>query len=151
LVGAALAWSCQSLHSRLAASAALAATACATVGLLMAAGPDALARGGGTRHLIARLPAAQAAAAPPIAAYRAPPSTAFYGGRRAATGRIAELRAPAEVAAFVAANPGGHLVVDARFEEEVAPALPPDYRVLHATTTLPESGRLAAEPPARVR
>lgn len=163
LVGAAAAWSCQSLRSRLAASAALAATACATVGLLMAAGPDALARGAGTRHLIARLPAARAAAASPIAAYRAPPSTAFYGGRRAATGRIADLRAPAEVAAFVAANPGGHLVVDARFEQEVAPALPPDYRVLHATTTLPESrrlllvgpatppGRLAAEPAARVR
>jgi hypothetical protein len=33
-------------------------------------------------------------------------------------------------------------VIDARFEAEVGPALPPHYRVLHATTTLPESRRL---------
>ena len=141
LAGAALAWACQSLHSRLAASAALAATACATIGLLMAAGPGALSRAGGMRQLIARMPAA-APGVLPIAGYRAPPSTAFYGGLRATDGRIAELCAPAEVVAFIAAHPRAHLVVDARFEEEVAPALPPHYRVLHATTTLPESRRL---------
>ena len=141
LVGAALAWACQSLHSRLAASAALAATACATVGLLMAAGPAALGRAGGMRNLIARMPAA-APGELPIAGYRAPPSTAFYGGRRAADGRITELQAPAEVVAFIADHPGAHLIIDARFEEEVAPALPSSYRVLHATTTLPESRRL---------
>ena len=141
LAGAALAWACQSLHSRLAASAALAATACATVGLLMAAGPAALGRAGGMRNLIARMPAA-APGELPIAGYRAPPSTAFYGGRRAADGRITELQAPAEVVAFIADHPGAHLIIDARFEEEVAPALPSSYRVLHATTTLPESRRL---------
>lgn len=141
LAGAALAWACQSLHSRLAASAALAATACATVGLLVAAGPGALGRAGGMRHLIARMPAA-APGELPIAGYRAPPSTAFYGGRLAADGRITELQAPAEVVAFLDAHPRAHLIVDARFEEEVAPALPPHYRVLHATTTLPESRRL---------
>ena len=141
LAGAVLAWACQSLHSRLAASAALAGTACLTVGLLMAAGPGALGRAGGTRQLIARLP--PAAPGPlPIASYRAPPSTAFYGGRLAADGRIADLREPAAVAAFIDTNPGAHLVVDARFEAEVSAALPAHYRVLHATTALPESRRL---------
>jgi 4-amino-4-deoxy-L-arabinose transferase-like glycosyltransferase len=141
LAGAALAWACQSLHSRLAASAALAATACATVGLLMAVGPAALGHAGGTRHLIARMPAA-APGGLPIAGYRAPASTAFYAGRLAADGRIADLREPAQVVAFIDAHPRGHLVVDARFEAEVTAALPPHYRVLHATTTLPESRRL---------
>ncbi|MEJ1715160.1 hypothetical protein SMA37_26460, partial [Escherichia coli] len=78
----------------------------------------------------------------PIAGYRAPPSSAFYGGRLGTDGRIADLREPAQVAAFIADHPGAHLIIDARFEEEVAPALPPHYRVLHATTTLPESRRL---------
>jgi hypothetical protein len=141
LAGAALAWACQSLHSRLAASAALAATACATVGLLMATAPGTLGRAGGTRQLIARMPAT-APGRLPIAAYRAPPSTAFYGGRLATDGRIADLREPAEVVAFVDAHPHAHLVVDARFEAEVTAALPAHYRVLHATTTLPESRRL---------
>ena len=141
LAGAALAWACQSLHSRLAASAALAATACATVGLLMATAPGTLGRAGGTRQLIARMPAT-APGRLPIAAYRAPPSTAFYGGRLATDGRIADLREPAEVVAFVDAHPHAHLVVDARFEAQVTAALPAHYRVLHATTTLPESRRL---------
>ena len=44
--------------------------------------------------------------------------------------------------AFIDANPRAHLVVDARFEAEVSAALPADYRVLHTTTTLPESRRL---------
>lgn len=151
LAGAAVAWVCQSLHSRLAASATLAATACATVGLLMSAGPPALGRAGGTRQLMARLPAAGPTGGVPVAAYRAPPSTAFYGGRLATDGRIADLWNPAEVTAFVAANPGAHLVVDARFEEQVGQAVPPHYRVLHATTTLPESRRLILLGPATER
>jgi hypothetical protein len=107
----------------------------------MAVAPAALGQAGGTRHLIARMPAGPPGRLP-IAAYRAPPSTAFYAGRLAADGRISDLSEPAEVAAFIDANPGGHLVVDARFEAEVTAALPPHYRVLHATTTLPESRRL---------
>jgi 4-amino-4-deoxy-L-arabinose transferase-like glycosyltransferase len=140
LVGAVVAWTCQSLHSRLAASAALAATACATVAALMSVGPAAIGRTGGTRQLVARLEAVNAGG--PIAAYRAPPSTAFYAGRLMPAGSIADLHAPAEVVGFLDANPGAHLVIDARFEAEVGPALPPHYRVLHATTTLPESRRL---------
>jgi 4-amino-4-deoxy-L-arabinose transferase-like glycosyltransferase len=148
LAGAATAWLCQSLRSRIAASGMLAATACTTVGLLLAVAPTAMARAGNTRHLISRLPAAGAGGAVPVASYRAPPSTAFYGGRLAADGRIADLREPAEVAAFVAAHPGAHLIVDARFEEQVGQALPQHYRVLHTTTTLPESRRLLLMGPA---
>lgn len=152
LVGAAVAWICQSLHSRLAAAGALAATACGTVAVLVSVGPAAIGRVGGTRHLVARLEAVDARG--PIAAYRAPPSTAFYAGRLAAAGSIVDLEAPTEVAAFIDAHPGAHLVIDARFEAEVGPALPPHYRVLHATTTLPESRRLLlvgpAAPPARL-
>lgn len=138
LAGAAAAWACQSRQARFAASAALAATACATVGLLVSVGPAALGRGGGTRHLIAQLPAD----AGPIAAYRTPPSTAFYAGQRMPTGSITDLREPAEVAAFLAAHPRAHLLIDARFEASLGPALPPHYRVLHAATTLPESRRI---------
>jgi 4-amino-4-deoxy-L-arabinose transferase-like glycosyltransferase len=146
LVGAAAAWVCQSRHSRFAASAALAATACATVGVLMSVGPAALGRAGGARDLIAHLPAGASAA--PIAAYRTPPSTAFYAGRLMPTGSIADLREPSDVAAFLAAHPGAHLVIDARFEASLGPALPPHYRVLHATTTLPESRRILLLGPA---
>jgi 4-amino-4-deoxy-L-arabinose transferase-like glycosyltransferase len=146
LAGAAIAWACQSLHSRLAASAALAATACATVALLVSVGPAALGRSGGTRQLVARLAAINAGG--PIAAYRAPPSTAFYAGRLRPAGSIADLQAPAEVVDFLDTHPGAHLVIDARFEEELGPALPPHYRVLHAATTLPESRRILLVGPA---
>ena len=148
LAGAALAWSCQSLRSRIAASAVLAGTACITVAALLAAGPAALGRAGGTRQLIARIPTGHAAGTPPVAAYRAPPSTAFYGGRLMPGGSIVDLRTPVELTAFIAANPRAHVVVDARFEESLAACWPEDYRVLHATTALPESRRLLLVGPA---
>ena len=147
LVGAALAWACQSLRSQLAASAVLAGTACVTVALLAAAGPAAVSAGRGTRELVSRLPM-EGQAPPPLASYRAPPSAAFYAGRLADAGRIADLRARDDLADFLAAHPRAHLLVDARFEAEVGQVLPADYRVLHATTTLPESRRLLLMGPA---
>ncbi len=148
VVGAAIAWRCQALRSRLAASGALAATACATVALLMAAGPELLGRAGGTRHLLTRLPATESAAMP-IATYRGtPPSTAFYGGLLTPDATVPELRLPAEVAAFVDEHPDAHLILDAQFEAEVTAALPRRYHVLHATTALPESRHLLLVGPA---
>ena len=146
LAGAAVAWSCQSLHSRLAASAALAVTACATVGMIVSVGPVAVGRAAGMRELVARLEEGHTGG--PIAAYRAPPSAAFYAGRLVPAGSLADLQAPAEVVTFIDAHPGSHLVIDARFEQELAPVLPPHYRVLHATTTLPESRRVLLVGPA---
>ena len=60
----------------------------------------------------------------------------------AAHGRVTELLTPADVATFLTANPDAPLVVDARFEPQVAPLLPAGYHVLGATTALPESRRL---------
>lgn len=140
LLGGGLAWMCQSLISRRSAVACWAATAAASVGLLVAVGPTALARGGSTRHLLAHLPSD--GISQPIASYRAPPSTSFYGGLVADGGRVVPLEEPAEVAAFLAEHPGAPIVVDARFAASVAAALPPHYRVLRTTTALPESRKL---------
>ena len=106
----------------------------------MAIGPGSLGRTGGTRHLLARLPAA--GIAHPIACYRAPASITFYAGLVAADGEVADLDEPAEVAAFVAAHPGAPVVVDARWEDLVAAELPPDYAVMREVTVLPEARRL---------
>jgi len=142
VVGAMLAWRCHSLRSRIAASATFAATACLTVGLIVSLAPEALGRRGGPRQLLAATAAGRAAGPTTIGAYRTPPSIAFYGGRLAADGRVTELLTPADVATFLTANPDAPLVVDARFEPQVAPLLPAGYRVLGATTALPESRRL---------
>ncbi len=140
LAGGFLASRFQTHSSRLAASGCWAATACGTVAILMAVGPASLGRGGGTRHLLARLPAA--GIAHPIASYRAPASTSFYAGLVAAGGTVTELDEPAEVVAFVATHPGAPLVVDARFASQVAAELPDHYQVLRAVTVLPESREL---------
>ena len=140
LAGGLLASRFQMYSSRLAASGCWAATACGTVAILVAAGPASLGRTGGTRHLIARLPAE--GIPQPIASYRAPASTSFYGGLIAAGGTVAELDEPAEVVAFVHNHPGAPLVVDARFETQVAAELPDNYHVLRAVTVLPESRKL---------
>jgi 4-amino-4-deoxy-L-arabinose transferase-like glycosyltransferase len=140
LVGGLLASRFQTHSSRLAASGCWAATAWGTVALLMAVGPVSLGRSGGARHLLARLPAG--GIPQPIASYRAPASTSFYASLIAAEGRVAELENPAEVVAFVAAHPGAPLVVDARFEDQVAAELPARYQVLRAVTVLPESREL---------
>jgi len=140
LVGGLVAWASQSLSSRRAAAIAWAATAVASVGLLVTLGPTALGTNRGTRHLLARLPAA--GIPHPIASYRAPPSTSFYGGLLAAGAAVADLEEPAEVAAFVAEHPGAPLVVDARFAESLAAVLPPGYRILRTATALPESRQL---------
>jgi hypothetical protein len=50
---------------------------------------------------------------------------------------VPNLAGPAEAAAFVADNPGGHVVVNARFEETFARALPPHYAVLRSSTSFP--------------
>lgn len=140
LAGGIMAWACQSLSSRQAAGACWAATAAASVGLLVTIGPGVLGRDGGTRHLLAALP--PHGISQPIASYRAPPSTSFYAGRLTNGGTVTWLEEPAEVEAFLAKHPGAPLVVDGRFAESIAAALPPDYRRLRETTTLPESRHL---------
>jgi len=123
-----------------AAAAAWAATACGTVALLAALGPAGFGHSGGTRHLLARLPAEGIDG--PIAAYRAPASTTFYAGLIAADATVADLEEPAQVAAFVAEYPAAPLVVDARWADLVAAELPEHYGVLRAVTVLPESRNL---------
>ena len=156
IVGAGLAWGCQSLSSRIAASGAWAATACGTVALLLAAGPAGIAHVGGTRQLVSSLP--QAGAAVPIASFGAPASAVFYAGRLTPCGSVEELAEPAAAATFISEHPGAHLVVDARYEEQVSAALPRDYGVLRAATSFPTSQQVlligprrhGAEPPARL-
>jgi len=137
LAGGLFAWASQSLLSRRAAAAAWAATACGTVAILVSLGPMAFGHSGGTRHLLARLPAEGIDG--PIAVYRAPASTTFYAGLVAADATVADLDEPAEVAAFVAEHPDAPLVVDARWAALVAAELPEHYGVLRAVTVLPES------------
>ena len=156
IAGAAAAWACQSLASRIAAGAVWATTACATVALLAAFGPGALGRAGGTRDLVAGLHRHDGEAVR-VATLRAPASAAFYAGRVTAGGAVTELAAPAAAAAFVAEHPGAHLVVDARFEESLARALPSDYVVLGAASSFPSAKRVlllgpprGSPPPARV-
>lgn len=146
LAGAAVAAACHAAGSRPRAAATFAATACLTVALLVSLAPEALGRRGGPRHLLAELAAAPGT--PSIGVFRGPPSIAFYGGRLAADGRVTELRMPADVTRFLAANPAAPLVVDARFESLVTPVLPADYRLLGTTTTLPTSRRLLLLGPA---
>ncbi len=140
LAGGILAWACQSLSSRQAAGVCWAATAAASVGLLVAIGPAVIGGTGGTRHLLACLPAS--GIGQPIASYRAPPSTSFYGGLVADRGTVTWLEEPSEVTAFLAKHPGAPLVVDGRFAESLTACLPADYRPLRETTTLPESRHL---------
>ena len=147
LAGGLFAWASQSLSSRRAATAAWAATACASVAILVTLGPASLGRTGGARHLLARLPAD--GISHPIACYRAPASTSFYAGLVAADGEVAALEEPAEVAAFVAAHPGAPVVVDARWEELVAAELPADYAVMRAVTVLPAARRLVLFGPTK--
>jgi len=155
IVGALAAWACQSLSSRIAATSAWAATACGTVGLLLAIGPSAVGRVGGMRDLVAGLGRRQDAALP-IATFKVPASAVFYAGRVTTCGAVEELAAPAAAAAFVADNPRAHLVVDARFEDEVTAALPPEYGVLRTATSFPSARQMLLvgpkddEPPARL-
>lgn len=154
VLGGLAAWAGQSLASRRAAAVAWTATACGTVAILVAAGPAGFGHAGGTRHLLARLPAA--GIDQPIAAYRAPASTAFYGGLVAADARVADLDDPAAVASFVADNPDAPIVVDARWDDLVAAVLPDHYGILRTVTVLPESRELVlfgplVAPPAAPR
>jgi 4-amino-4-deoxy-L-arabinose transferase-like glycosyltransferase len=146
LAGGVVAWACQSLSSRRAAGFCWAGTAAASVGLLVTIGPGVLGRDGGTRHLLASLP--PEGISQPIASYRAPPSTSFYAGRLTDGGCVTWLEEPSEVEAFLAKHPGAPLVVDGRFAESIAAALPADYRPLRETTTLPESRHLILFGPA---
>lgn len=136
VAGAAAAWVAQSAGQRRHAATIWAASACCTVGLLVAIGPTCMGRAGGTRQLFTDVPAA-AAGPVPIASFGAPASAVFYAGRIAPAGRVPNLSGPAEAAAFVAENPGGHVVVNARFEEKFARALPADYGVLRSSSSFP--------------
>jgi len=147
VLGAAVAWACQSGASRQAAAAAWAATACGTVAVLVAVGPDCMGHAGGTRRLVAEIGAATTA--PPLASFAAPASASFYAGRVAGPRGVTPLAHPAEAAAFVTANPGGHVVVNARFEETVLANLPDDYGVLDAATSFPSSQRVLLIGPQR--
>ena len=130
------AWKAQSLTSRIAASATWAATAAATIGLLLALGPSAAGHAGGTRQLLAGLPSSTTSAVP-IASFAAPASAVFYAGRVAEDGCVPPLQRPADAAGFVAEHPGAHLVIDARFEAEVTAGLPPHYGVLRTAAAFP--------------
>ncbi|MFM7207318.1 MAG: ArnT family glycosyltransferase [Planctomycetaceae bacterium] len=141
LAGAAVAWRCQSLCSRIAASSAWAATACCTIGLLLAAGPAALGTAGGTRDLVATL-GRPGRPHVPVGLFNAPASAAFYASRATGCGAVHDLAEPAAAAAFVASHPGAHLVVDAHYEEPVTAALPPHYRVVRAATSFPTGRRV---------
>jgi len=143
LCGAACAWSCQSRGSRFTAAAVWAATACGTVGLLIAVGPSCLGSAGGTRQLVAQLESCAARGPIHVGSYRAPPSTSLTE-----SGSVTELRTPPQVAAFLAAHPRAHLVVDARFASQVGKVLPPGHRVLNAVTSLPSARRLLLVGPA---
>lgn len=136
LLGAAVAWACQSLSSRFAASATWATVACGTLGLLLAIGPACLGHVGGTRQLLAAVPDHDRSATP-IASFRAPASAVFYAGRVSPTGTVTQLGKPSELVAFLADNPGGHLVVNARFEKQVVAKLPQNYGVLRTATSFP--------------
>jgi 4-amino-4-deoxy-L-arabinose transferase-like glycosyltransferase len=140
LAGGLFAWASQSLSSRRAAAAAWAATACASVAIMVTLGPASVGRSGGARHLLTRLPGDRIPH--PIACYRAPASTSFYAALAATSGKVAALEEPAEVAAFIAAHPGAPVVADARWEDLVAAELPADYGVMRAVTVLPEGRRL---------
>jgi len=155
ILGAAAAWACPSLSSRIAAGAAWATTACGTVGLLLAIGPAAMGHAGGTRDLLASLRSRGVTEAP-IATLRAPASAAFYAGCVTASGAVEELTDAAAAAAFVAEHPGAHLVVDARFEAPVTAGLPATYGVLRTASSFPTAKRVLLlgpkppQPPARL-
>lgn len=136
LAGAAAALVCQHYASRAAATAAWAATACGTVGLLVAVAPAAVAHAGGTRHLVADLSAAGSSPVP-IASFAAPASAVFYAGRIAPAGQVPRLDDPADAATFIAGNPGAHLVIDARHEQRITASLPAGYGVLRSATSFP--------------
>jgi 4-amino-4-deoxy-L-arabinose transferase-like glycosyltransferase len=137
--GAMVAWRCQSAEARLPASAAWAATACGTVAILVAVGPHCMGHAGGTRRLVAKLSDTDA---PPLASFGVPASATFYANRRAGPRGVTPLEHPTQAAAFVAANPGGHVVVNARFEETALANLPSHYGVLDAVTSFPSSQRV---------
>ncbi len=136
MAGACAAWASQTLGSRIAASSVWAATATATVGLLLACGPAAVAHVGGSRQLISSLPSAVASPVP-IASLKVPASAVFYAGRIATQGTVQELSDPTAAATFVAENPGAHLVINARFEEQVSSVLPDHYGVLRTAASFP--------------
>jgi 4-amino-4-deoxy-L-arabinose transferase-like glycosyltransferase len=156
LGGAGIAWAAQSLSSRRAASATWAAVACGTLALLLTVGPACVGHVGGTRQLMAAVREHERATTP-IASFRAPASAVFYAGRIAPTGTVPQLAKPSEAATFVADNPGGHLVVNARFEKQVVSKLPPHYGVLRAATSFPSlqevlliGPRTSADAPSRL-
>ena len=142
VIGAAVAWHSQTLRSRQTASATWAATACATVGLLLGVGPAALGPAGGTRQLIAKLAADAGARPVPMASFGAPASAAFYGGMLAPDGVVKDLADPADAAGFVASNPGAHFVVDARYERHFTSVLPASYRVVQTAVSFPTNRTL---------
>lgn len=150
-VGAAAAWHCHSLQSRRAAAISWAATACGTVGVLLAAGPTVIGHVGGARQLVARLPDGAAAGSIPMASFGAPASAVFYAGRLAAKGTVTDLADPAEAVAFAAANPGAHFIVDARYAEPFTAALPAGYEILVTAASQPTDRTLLLIGPVRPR
>jgi len=136
LAGAVTAAALHLTDRRGAATAAWAATACGTIALLVGVGPACVGHAGGTRRMFAAVEVADSGPVP-VASFAAPASAIFYAGRVARAGMVSGLAHPVEAAAFVACNPGGHIVVDARFEPQVARVLPNDYTVLSRSTSFP--------------
>jgi len=137
LAGAIAAWSLQSRESRGQAAAVWATTAAATVVLLLGLGSASVGEVGGTRKLLADMPAGS-----PVGSFNAPASATFYAGRLTPAGTVTELADVDAAAAFVATRPGAFLVVAADSATELTTRLPADYRVLRSEVALPSSVNL---------
>jgi 4-amino-4-deoxy-L-arabinose transferase-like glycosyltransferase len=141
VAGGVACWLLQTRGNRTAAAATWAMSGCLTVGLLAAIAADRIGGPGGARGLIARLATPTHTAAAPLAACDPPPSVAFYAGRLL-DGPVPDLTTAAAVADFVATHPNGRLIVDASRLPGIDSALPPDWGVLDATTTVVRGQRL---------
>lgn len=147
MAGAAAGWACQNRGARWPAAAIWAATGTATVACLVGVAPAVTGWHAGARHLLAALAADHAT---PVLLYRTPPSAVFYAGRLATRGRVPEARSPERLADLLAEHAGAHVLLDARFENQIRPCLPHDYRVLRSAAVPPSGRQLLLIGPAPV-
>lgn len=157
VAGAAAAWFCQRHGARRHAVMAWGATAAVTLIWLVGIAPAVAGRDAGVRHLLTALPLDPDT---PVVLYRPSPSTVFYTGRMMSSGRVPEAGTPAALADLIAANPGAHVVLDARFEQTIRRVMPAGYAVIRSAATVPQARRVlligpptsppATAPPAAV-
>lgn len=131
LASAVVAWRLTDAARLGGAVTAVALSACAMTTLLATAGAEAFGRVAVPRHLFV----ADTVGLPPrgaLAGYpNPPPSLVFYGG-----GRVPKLADADAVAAHLTGRCDAHLVVDSRYEHEVADAIPPGFGVLARVDTV---------------